>query len=181
MISILLSAAQENGVDTEEFLSLYHAYKNRVYLTAFRILKSKEMAEDASSQTWLRAIEYFDRVKSVDKSKQGAYLATIAKNTALNLKKREGSREEFPEEWENFYPAHSDEPQRRYENLVEIIRRMPERYRQILELKFVLEWSNKEIAAFLNMKESSVASRIARGRSMLRAKLEEEERDGVES
>ena len=99
----------------------------------------------------------------------------------LNLKKREGNREEFPEEWENFYPVHSDEPQRRYENLVEIIRRMPERYRQILELKFVLEWSNKEIAAFLNMKESSVASRIARGRSMLRAKLEEEERDGVES
>lgn len=179
MIGLLLTAVQESGIDTQRFVSLYQSYKDRVYLTAFRILKSKEMAEDAASRTWILVIENFDRVESVPEEKRGAYLVTMAKNAALNMLKKESRNAEFPGEWNDFHPVYSDEPGMRYENLVNTIRNMPEKYRQILELKFVLEWSNKEIARFLHMNESSVSSRIARGRAMLREKLEEEN-DGID-
>lgn len=61
-----------------------------------------------------------------------------------------------------------------YAYLVSLIRSLPEDYRRILELKLVEEQSNREIARRLGMNESTVASRVMRGRAMLKERLEEE-------
>ena len=58
--------------------------------------------------------------------------------------------------------------------LVSLIRTLPEGYRRVLELKCVEEWSNREIARRLGIKESTVAVRILRGRAMLKERLEKE-------
>ncbi|MBR6526534.1 MAG: sigma-70 family RNA polymerase sigma factor, partial [Lachnospiraceae bacterium] len=55
--------------------------------------------------------------------------------------------------------------------IVEVIRAMPEQYRTILELKFVLEWKDKEIARHLGLPLSTVTSRIHRGRKLLQDAL----------
>ena len=55
-----------------------------------------------------------------------------------------------------------------------MIRSLPERYRRILELKLVEDRSSREIARLLRMNESTVASRVLRGRTMLKERLEEE-------
>ena len=55
-----------------------------------------------------------------------------------------------------------------------LIRALPEGYRRVLELKCVEEWSNREIARRLGIKESTVAVRILRGRAMLKERLEKE-------
>ena len=47
-------------------------------------------------------------------------------------------------------------------------------YRRVLELKCVEEESNREIARRLGLKESTVATRVLRGRTMLAAALEKE-------
>ncbi|WP_295857527.1 RNA polymerase sigma factor [uncultured Oscillibacter sp.] len=59
------------------------------------------------------------------------------------------------------------------DGVIAVIRAMPELYRQVLEMKFVLEYSNREIARVLRMNEATVATRISRGRKALMAKLEE--------
>jgi RNA polymerase sigma-70 factor (ECF subfamily) len=51
---------------------------------------------------------------------------------------------------------------------------MPEKYRQVLELKFVLEYSNQEIASLLRMNPATVATYIFRGRNILATRLEQE-------
>ena len=51
---------------------------------------------------------------------------------------------------------------------------LPESYRRVLELKCVEEESNREIARRLGLKESTVATRVLRGRTMLAAALEKE-------
>ena len=51
---------------------------------------------------------------------------------------------------------------------------MPVSYRKILELKFLLEWSNKEIAKHLGLTQTAVSSRINRGRKLLQDRLREE-------
>ena len=55
-----------------------------------------------------------------------------------------------------------------------LIRALPEGYRRILELKCVEEQTNKEIARRLNINESTVSSRVMRGRAMLRSQLKKE-------
>ena len=61
-----------------------------------------------------------------------------------------------------------------YEYLVNIVMNLPVKYSRTLELKFVLEWKNKEIAEYLGISQSTVASRISGGRKLIIEKLGEE-------
>ena len=58
--------------------------------------------------------------------------------------------------------------------IVELIRSMPERYREALELRFAWEYSNQEIAKALKLNTSTVATLVARGRKLLIEKLQTE-------
>ena len=98
-------------------------------------------------------------------------MATVAKNAALDILRTERQTEPFPEDWD---PPAQNEHQEEYAYLISLIRALPESYRRILELKCVQELSNREIARRLKLKESTVASRVMRGRTMLRKCLEKE-------
>lgn len=54
-----------------------------------------------------------------------------------------------------------------YGDLVELITRLPETYRSVLELKFLLGYSDKETAQFLGISETAVSSRASRARALL--------------
>lgn len=58
--------------------------------------------------------------------------------------------------------------------IVELIRSMPERYREALELRFAWEYSNQEIAKALKLNTSTVATLVVRGRKLLIEKLQTE-------
>ena len=99
------------------------------------------------------------------------YVVTAAKNCALDILRTERRTVAFPEDWD---PPAREEREEEYGYLVSLIRALPEGYRRILELKLVEEQTNKEIARRLGINESTVASRVMRGRNMLKAQLEKE-------
>ena len=99
------------------------------------------------------------------------YVVTAAKNCALDLLRTERKTVPFPEDWD---PPAREAQEDEYAYLVSLIRSLPEGYRRILELKLVEEQTNREIARRLGMNESTVASRVLRGRTMLKERLEEE-------
>ena len=78
----------------------------------------------------------------------------------------------MPEEWNPPAPESGEDEYRR---LVALILSLPEAYRRVLELKYVMEESNQAIARRLGMKESTVSTRVQRGRKLL---LEAMEREG---
>lgn len=170
MLAICL-AMLETEQDQRRFIKLYNAYEKKVYLTALRFLGNPTQAEDAAQQTWVRLLRSWDRVCALSWSQTGGYVATVAKNAALDILKTEGQVEPLPENWD---PPAREERQEEYAYLVSLIRALPEHYRRVLELKCVQELSNREIARRLKLKESTVASRIMRGRAMLRESLEKE-------
>lgn len=51
---------------------------------------------------------------------------------------------------------------------------MPENYRAILEMKYVLEYSNAEIARAMGISENAVAARLYRCRDQLKKRLRQE-------
>ena len=92
-------------------------------------------------------------------------------STALDMLRRdkwENACEEMPEG--QSVPADGGE----FRALVEIIRRMPEDYRRVLELRFVAEWSISDIARELGLTESAVRTRTFRGRKLLIDTLKKE-------
>ena len=170
MLAICL-AMLETEEDQRRFTRLYEAYEKKIYAVALRVLGDQPRAEDAAQQTWLQLLRRWERVSALPWEETEGYVVTAAKNCALDILRAERRTTAFPEDWD---PPAREERQDEYDYLVSLIRAMPEGYRRVLELKCVEEWSNREIARRLGIKESTVAVRILRGRAMLKERLEKE-------
>lgn len=170
MLAIYLSML-ETQEDQRQFLKLYQAYEKKVYAVTLKLLGDTTRAEDAAQQAWTHLLQRWDKVSALDWDGACGYAVTAAKNAALDLLRAERRMAAFPEDWD---PPAREEHQENYDYLVSLVRALPESYRRILELKCVEEWTNREIARHLGINESTVASRVLRGKALLRARLEKE-------
>lgn len=170
MLTICL-AMLETEADRQKFIRLYEACEKRVYAVALRILGNPAQAEDAAQQAWLHLLRKWELVSVLSWEKAGGYAITAAKNAALDLLRVQSRTVPLPEEWDPPAQADSEDD---YRYLVSLVRELPEGYRRVLELKLVEELSNREIAGRLHIRESTVSSRVMRGRAMLQKRLREE-------
>ncbi len=170
MLAIYL-AMLETEADQRRFTRLYEVYEKTVYAVALRVLGDPTRAEDAAQQTWFQLLRRWERVSALPWDETEGYVVTAAKNCAMDILRTERRTVAFPEDWD---PPAREEREEEYGYLVSLIRALPEGYRRILELKLVEEQTNKEIARRLGINESTVASRVMRGRNMLKAQLEKE-------
>ena len=109
-----------------------------------------------------------------DKKPRFLTVSDILRNNVDHTKdmlRRERREEALPEDWD---PPAPETGEGAYRYLVDLIRALPEGYRRVLELKCVEEESNREIARRLGLKESTVATRVLRGRALLAEALEKE-------
>ncbi len=170
MLAICL-AMLETEQDQRRFTQLFEAHEKKIYAVALRILGDPTRAEDAAQQTWLQLAQNWDRVSALPWKETEGYTVTVAKNCALDILRAERRTTAFPEDWD---PPAREDRQEEYDYLVSLIRALPENYRRILELKFVEEQTNREIARRLGLSESAVGVRVMRGRAMLKERLEKE-------
>lgn len=157
--------------DRERFTLLYQAHEKRLYAIALKVLGDPTRAEDATQQAWLQVLRNWERVNALDWDAAAKYLAVAAKNAALDLLKKEKWNTSMPEDWN---PPAPEDGQEEYQRLVELILSLPEAYRRVLELKFVEEETNQEIARRMGLKESTVSTKIQRGRKLLLDAMERE-------
>lgn len=170
MLAVCL-AMLETEQDQRRFTRLFEAHEKKICAVALRILGDPDRAEDAAQQTWLRLVQSWERVSALSWEETEGYVVTVTKNCALDILRAERRMTAFPEDWD---PPAREERQEEYAYLVSLIRELPENYRRILELKCVEEQTNREIARRLGLKESAVAVRVLRGRTMLKERLEKE-------
>lgn len=157
--------------DRERFTLLYEAHEKRLYAVALKVLRDPTQAEDAAQQTWLQVLRNWERINALDWDSAAKYLVVAARNAALDMLKKERWNTSMPEDWD---PPAPEDGQGEYQRLVELIRSLPEAYRRVLELKFVEEETNQEIARRLGLKESTVSTKVQRGRRLLLDAMEQE-------
>ena len=157
--------------DRERFTLLYEAHEKRLYAVALKVLRDPTRAEDAAQQTWLQVLRNWERINALDWDSAAKYLGVAARNAALDMLKKERWNTSMPEDWD---PPAPEDGQGEYQRLVELIRSLPEAYRRVLELKFVEEETNQEIARRLGLKESTVSTKVQRGRRLLLDAMEQE-------
>lgn len=166
----------EGEEDRALFVRFHAKYEKKLYAVALKILGSGALAEEAVQESMVKIAVHFETFRKIYEkncNEIAPWCITLVKRAALDLLRRERRSAPLDEDWEP--PAReSTEEESAYRCLVELIRAMPETYRTALELKFVLEWSNREIARALNISENAAAVRIARGRAMLIERLREE-------
>lgn len=175
MLALCLSML-EGEADKELFLRFHARYEKRLYAVAMTLLGSPEQSEDAVQETMVRIASHFEDFKKIyqrDRREVGPWCVTIVKHISLDILRKEGRTEPLDETWDVPTPD-STQAENAYQRLVELIRSMPETYREALELRFVLEYSNKEVARALGLTENTAAARISRGRRLLIQRLREE-------
>ncbi len=157
---------------------IYENYKNRMYITACRILKDPYLAEDAVHNAFVAISRNLSSIGEPDSIKTASYVIKAAKNTAINmLKKAETEIPTLLTEEEIFKDEEAlDEICQRenYNYIIKAILSLDEKYRDVLSFYYLNELTIKEISDSLGRKENTVKAQLARGRRKLIELIKEE-------
>lgn len=170
----MLLATIENDADRALFAEIYEQYHERMEQAALRILKDTHDAEDAVQNAFLKIIRNFEKFLELPCKKRPFWCVCIVKNEAITLLRKK-KKAIMLESMEDTYDASADiEKALSYEDIIRLFAGLPETYRAVLEMKFLLDCSGKDISQKLGISENAVNVRISRGRAMLREIMEKE-------
>lgn len=168
MLSLCLSLLESDG-DRALFLEFHRRYEHKLYAVALGLLRDPRRAEEAVQEAMVHIAGHFEQFKKIfaeDCLKIGPWAVIIVKHAALDLLRQEDRLTALPEHWE-VPDAETAESADGYRRLVELIRSMPERDREVLELRFVREWEIRDIARRLSISETTARKRVDRARARL--------------
>ncbi len=156
--------------DLEAWGEIVSRYKRAVFGTALAILRNWADAEDATQEAFIRA---YQRLRQYDLSRKfSTWLLTVAANVAKNMRRKRRPEPE-PELVEHDDPATLVEREELLDKVREAVWSLPESYRVPLVLYYWQEMPVEEIAKVLRMNPGTVKTRLYRGRSLVKAKLQE--------
>jgi len=157
----MCATQQQVNPNTQEFLTLYQENLARVYHFVYIKVKNREVAEDLTSQIFLKAVRHLDSQRSSQSIR--SWLLRVASTTVVDY-------------WRAFYrtPTSSldvllevgwEGPtedvflganDRAAEQLQRILQQLPERDREVLTCRFLLKLSVKETAQRMGVSEANV-------------------------
>ena len=153
--------------DVEAFGVLVQRYEHRVLRVVRRFVSDQDTAEDLTQDAFVKA---FERLDQFDASRRfGPWLFRIAVNGTLDhlrKRKRRGWLGFFGETRTPYDPGGED-PRDAADTAAEVravVERLPEKYRSVLVLRDLENFSTSEIAAILGRKEATIRWRLAEAR-----------------
>jgi len=152
---------------SKECISELSAY---AYRFALLTLKNKEDAEDVMQEVIYTLLK--TELEKTDNSalKAWTYKTTISK--CMNLRRNSWFKKRIPlSEEEIFLFPDAEENTDDKIDIIEAFRKLPLKYSNIVYLYDVAGYSVKEISTILNIKESTVYTRLHRGHEKLRKDL----------
>ncbi|MFN0052921.1 MAG: RNA polymerase sigma factor [Planctomycetales bacterium] len=154
----------------EAFEQLVRRYEGRLLSVLLRFVRDRELARDLSQETFLRV---FERIDQFDPSRRfGPWLFRIGVNLALDFLRRR-KRRIWPSLFSESRMEKSPDPPvsdpRTQLDLEQEVRKVlegiPEKYRTVLILRDLENFSTSEIAAIMHRKEATIRWRLAEARS----------------
>lgn len=165
---------QDKG--SAKFGAIYEKYKYLMHKVAFDVLHDSYLAEDAVHEAFLKLSKHLDSIGEVESLATKRYLITVTRHAAIDIFRKRNKqmyRELFIDEIEEGeMPLSYVEPEGDNE-VLNILRNLPEKYREVFLLKYSSHMENDEIAAVCGIKEATVRQRIARGKKIIEEKLNE--------
>lgn len=164
--------------DISNFKELYQIFAKKVYRYCYyRVNKNTEIAEDITSDTFLRALENFDKFEYKNKSIL-AWLYTIAHNLIVDFFKNKAVKDtvSFDETLnkitgveDNLIEEMTNEELFRKVNAN--IDKLPDEIKEIFILKFSEDQTFNEIAKIIGKNEGAVKMQFYRGLKLLKKQI----------
>lgn len=159
---------------------LYELYNRAMFNICYRMMNSREEAEDMLQEAFADAFGSLHRFRG--ESTFGAWLKRIVINKCINeLKRRkvdldlredigrlEGSPDTSAEQRE-----HEQEVKLEVQRVMRAMEQLPDGYRVIFSLYLLEGYDHREIAEILNISESTSKSQYLRAKKKLRSLMQE--------
>jgi RNA polymerase sigma-70 factor (ECF subfamily) len=178
---VLVAAAKLR--DHDAFAELWTRHSRTAFNVAYRITRSRDDAEDAIQDAWMKAYMHLDTFDG--RAKFSTWLTRIAVNSSLMILRRKRARSETSMEikdgdtgwhWEiadqtknveELYARHE-----RVEHLKRAICRLHATLRNVVEIRQSNDRSVKEVAELTGISVAATKSRLLRARKILRKAFE---------
>lgn len=167
MLSLFLDLIDEES-DRNLFEKIYKNYEKQMFYIAFDILKDRQYAEDALQNLFIRVATNIKRFRTLDETETKYYLYICAKNAAIDMNKKLNKTKTVS--IEDFYDipdkSNRDTAKEFEENdyIVSLLKRLSDKYTDVLYLRYVTGLNDGEIARALNRNINTVRQQISRGR-----------------
>jgi RNA polymerase sigma-70 factor (ECF subfamily) len=157
----------------EALEALVDQYATTLYRVAFSVLRNQSDAEDAVQEAFLRVLRHRETLGEIRDHR--VWLIRIVWNIVLDRKRRAKTRPETDDitEVARVLPAIGLTAEQRaaaaqhHSHVLACVEKLPAREREVMMLSAFEELSSVEIAAVLDVTESSVRSRLFRARNLL--------------
>ena len=164
-----------------EFLNTVMPFKDKVYRLAKRLLVSSEEAEDATQELFMKLWNRRDKLSSY-KSVE-AFAMTMTKNYCFDrLKSKQASNLSLVH---SNYKENGTSLDRKTElndsvSIVhQLIAKLPEQQRMIIQLRDVEDYEYEEIGKVLDIKPTAVRVALSRARKKIREQLIKQHNYGI--
>jgi RNA polymerase sigma-70 factor (ECF subfamily) len=162
--------------ERDKFEYIFRKYNRLMLHKAYGILQDYHLAEDATSEAFIRIHKNMHKIDDPTDKKSIAFIITIVKNVSLTMLKKERSynTEEYDEELQDdFNLEESTISQLSSEFIYQTVDKLGEEMKAVFLLRYVSELSHKEIARILGISENNVTVRLHRAKKKLAELLSE--------
>ncbi len=161
------SGKPEASTSKDVFTELYEQYMPGVFQYISYRVNDIHLAEDLTSDVFLKALKGFKQYRS-DKASFFTWLLSIARHMVIDHYRVSGRRQTIPLEKATEMSSESASPEEeavRKEELQRLqtcLAGLPQQEQEIISLKFGAELNNRQIAGMLSLSESNVGTIIYR-------------------
>ncbi|MEM1337244.1 MAG: sigma-70 family RNA polymerase sigma factor [Bacteroidota bacterium] len=166
---LIKSCAKKNRRAREE---LYHKYEKKLFQVCLKYCRSHEEAEDHLHDVFINVFENIKKYKG-----QGSFegwMKRIAINMAIDKYKKKKTyhlKEERIQKFSEDVTIAANELTASIEDLMALIRELPDQYRLVFNLYQLDNYSHKQIARMLNISEGTSKSNLHRAKIKLKEKV----------
>lgn len=163
------------------FGQLVQRHQNRLFNSLYRMLGSREDADDVAQEAFVAAFQKLDTFRG--DSQFYSWLFRIAYNTAISMKRKaklktisanqlkDSSGHEPDDPNPDHHPEHGIEVEETQAAVQQALSELSEEYREAIVLKEMEDLSYEEIAELADVPVGTIRSRLHRARAELREKL----------
>ncbi len=159
------------------FIQYYENYHNDIFRYLYSKTGERGVALDLTQETFMKLWEYFMQEKKVEKER--SFLYRIATNLVIDYyrKKKEILVEDFSQnQYSSFFEKNDlSREADKYDGkkIISLLHKLPPSTRDIIQLKFVHDFSLDEIAKTLGKDKKTISVYLHRGIKQLKAILKD--------
>ncbi|WP_282042840.1 RNA polymerase sigma factor [Winogradskyella flava] len=168
----LIKACKNNNLKAQ--MQVYQMYKDMLYNVSLRIIKNQQDAQDMVHDAFIKAFQNIAKLEN--DLNLGPWLKRIVVNCSLDFLRKQKKlgwlQESYELQQDDTTTDALEDNTLSVEDVKKAINALDDKYRIVIVLYLIEDYSHKEIAQQLDLKESTVRNQYVRGKRLLKQQLQ---------